>query len=257
MNFSKDTGGLNFKIPKGFYFIMNCRGLYSNVCMLGDLEWQTSTCMHQIIAKSIKIYLEKFDQSLIFAGEKLEVHPVLTYGWGLLIWVHSFRWSIWSPSPPCLTFSSETRTERYWPLGGRLMTLILLSIMSQKPFIISCKNMGIRWTPRIKIPHLTAPLKRSFSLKDLMTDHFSHGLRYQLKLWFFLCQSKIRGRRWRERGSNFSFIPLMLPPVSKRWRAEIPSVWIWRSEDEELVFFCFCRKLLDVWLHYWMLTASV
>lgn len=36
--------------------------------------------MHQIIAKSIKIYLENFDQSLIFAGEKLEVHPLLTYG---------------------------------------------------------------------------------------------------------------------------------------------------------------------------------
>lgn len=41
--------------------------------------------MHQIIAKLIKIYLEKFDQSLIFAGENMEVHPVLTYGWGLLI----------------------------------------------------------------------------------------------------------------------------------------------------------------------------
>lgn len=41
--------------------------------------------MNQIIAKSIEIYLEKFDQSLIFSGEKLEVHPVLTYGWGLLI----------------------------------------------------------------------------------------------------------------------------------------------------------------------------
>lgn len=41
--------------------------------------------MHQIIAKSIKIYLENFRQSLIFAGEKLEVHPLLTYGLGLLI----------------------------------------------------------------------------------------------------------------------------------------------------------------------------
>lgn len=45
--------------------------------------------MHQIIAKSIKIYLEKFDQSLISAGEKLEVRPLLTYGWGLLVRVHS------------------------------------------------------------------------------------------------------------------------------------------------------------------------
>lgn len=34
--------------------------------------------MHQIIAKSIKIYLEKFDQSLISAGEILEVHSSLT-----------------------------------------------------------------------------------------------------------------------------------------------------------------------------------
>lgn len=41
--------------------------------------------MHQTTAKSSK-NLEKFDQeSLIFAGEKLEVHALLTYGWGLFI----------------------------------------------------------------------------------------------------------------------------------------------------------------------------
>lgn len=70
--------------------------------------------MHQIIAKSIKIYLEKFDQSLISAGEKLEVHSSLTYGWGLLIRVHSLDSSSGSHLPHVSHFHQKQELMTSW-----------------------------------------------------------------------------------------------------------------------------------------------